>query len=83
MQVMPATARHLASRGALTPPRQDDLLDPETSIRYGQTYLAHLLQRSPIGDNLIYVAAAYNAGPTRVARWREQLAIRGSTSRRC
>jgi soluble lytic murein transglycosylase-like protein len=75
MQVMPATARHLASRGALTPPRQDDLLDPETSIRYGQAYLAHLLQRSPIGDNLIYVAAAYNAGPTRVARWREQLAI--------
>ncbi len=75
MQVMPATARHLASRGALTPPREDDLLDPETSIRYGQAYLAHLLQRSPIGDNLIYVAAAYNAGPTRVARWREQLAI--------
>ncbi|HEX5795960.1 MAG TPA: lytic transglycosylase domain-containing protein, partial [Geminicoccaceae bacterium] len=74
MQVMPATARYLASRGALTPPRHADLLDPETSIRYGQAYLAHLLQRSPIGDNLIYVAAAYNAGPTRVARGREQLA---------
>ena len=46
MQVMPATARYIASRSALEPPRQDDLFEPETSIRFGQAYLEHLLQRS-------------------------------------
>ena len=30
---------------------------------------------SPIGGNLIFVAAAYNAGPGRVARWQERLGI--------
>ena len=75
MQVMPATARYLADRKDLAPPRHDDLLEPETSIRFGQAYLEHLLQWSTIGGNLVYVAAAYNAGPARVARWREQIGI--------
>ena len=76
MQVMPETARDLAARGGvLQPPRADDLLEPETSIQFGQAYLEYLLQWSPIGSNLIYLAAAYNAGPGRVARWREQLGI--------
>ena len=45
MQVMPATARlhrHAAPRSR--PPRKDDLFEPETSIRFGQAYLEHLLQ---------------------------------------
>jgi soluble lytic murein transglycosylase len=75
MQVMPATARYLADRKDLAAPRPDDLFEPETSIRFGQAYLEHLLQYSPIGGNLIYLAAAYNAGPARVVRWREQLGI--------
>ncbi len=75
MQVMPETARDIAARGVLDPPEADDLLEPETSIQFGQAYLEYLLQWSPIGSNLIYMAAAYNAGPGRVARWREQLGI--------
>ncbi len=75
MQVMPETARDIAARGAFEPPQQDDLFEPATSIQFGQAYLEHLLQRSPIGGNLIYVAAAYNAGPGRIARWRDQLGI--------
>jgi soluble lytic murein transglycosylase len=75
MQVMPETARDLAASGALEAPQADDLFEPGTSIQFGQAYLAHLLQWSPIGANLIYVAAAYNAGPGRIARWREQLGI--------
>ena len=75
MQVMPETARDLAASGALETPRADDLLEPGTSIQFGQAYLEHLLQWSPIGANLIYVAAAYNAGPGRIARWREQLGM--------
>jgi soluble lytic murein transglycosylase-like protein len=75
MQVMPATARYLAERGVLEAPQPDELFEPETSIRFGQAYLEYLLQWSPIGTNLIYVAAAYNAGPGRVDRWRERLGI--------
>ena len=50
-------------RRALTPPRQDELFEPETAISFGQAYLDYLLQNAPIGGNLIFVAAAYNAGP--------------------
>ena len=73
MQVMPETARDLAARGVLEVSAQNDLFEPETSIQFGQAYLEYLLQWSPIGGNLIYVAAAYNAGPGRIAHWREQL----------
>ena len=31
------------------------------------------MQLPSIGDNLIYLAAAYNAGPARVLRWQETL----------
>jgi soluble lytic murein transglycosylase len=77
MQVMPDTARHIAARGVLQAPQADDLFEPETSIQFGQAYLEYLLQWSPIGSNLIYLAAAYNAGPGRVIRWQEQLGTDG------
>jgi soluble lytic murein transglycosylase len=73
MQVMPATAQYIAARSDLEPPQGNALFEPETSILFGQAYLEHLLQRPAIGDNLIYLAAAYNAGPARVQRWRELL----------
>ncbi len=75
MQVMPGTARDIAARSAFEPPQPDDLFEPATSIQFGQAYLERLLQRPPIGGNLIYVAAAYNAGPGRIARWRDRLGI--------
>jgi soluble lytic murein transglycosylase len=75
MQVMPETARDLAARGVLEAPQPDDLFEPATSIQFGQAYLEYLLQWSLIGDNLIYMAAAYDAGPGRIAQWREQLGI--------
>jgi soluble lytic murein transglycosylase-like protein len=77
MQVMPDTARQIAALGVLRTPQADDLFEPETSIQFGQAYLEYLLQWSPIGSNLIYLAAAYNAGPGRVSRWQEQLGIDG------
>jgi soluble lytic murein transglycosylase-like protein len=69
MQVMPATARYIAARADLDHPQGNALFEPETSILFGQAYLEHLLQRPSIGDNLIYLAVAYNAGPARVLRW--------------
>jgi soluble lytic murein transglycosylase-like protein len=74
MQVMPATAQFIAARTDLERPHSSALFEPETSIGFGQAYLEHLLQRPAIGDNLIFLAVAYNAGPGRVLLWRETLA---------
>jgi soluble lytic murein transglycosylase-like protein len=73
MQVLPATAQFIAARSDLDLPHGNALFEPETSILFGQAYLEHLLQRPSIGDNLIYLAAAYNAGPGRILRWQETL----------
>jgi soluble lytic murein transglycosylase len=73
MQVMPATAQFIAARSDLELPHRNALFEPETSILFGQAYLEHLLQRPSIGDNLIYLAVAYNAGPGRVLLWRQTL----------
>lgn len=73
MQVMPATARMMARIAALDAPRGSALLEPETSMAFGQAYLEHLLQYRWIGDNLIYVASGYNAGPGRVLEWQREL----------
>jgi soluble lytic murein transglycosylase len=73
MQVMPATARYIAARADLEHPHNGALFEPETSILFGQAYLEHLLQRPSIGDNLIYLAVAYNAGPGRLLGWQEAL----------
>jgi soluble lytic murein transglycosylase-like protein len=75
MQVMPGTARHIAERAGLELKSTDHLFDPETAITFGQAYLEELLGRRGIGDNLIFIAAGYNAGPGRVASWQNAFGI--------
>ncbi|MFO1423674.1 MAG: transglycosylase SLT domain-containing protein [Candidatus Competibacteraceae bacterium] len=67
MQIMPATGRQIA--GELRDVAADDppLLQPDTNIRYGVHYLRRMLDR--LQDNPVLATAAYNAGPTKVARW--------------
>ncbi|MDS4030630.1 MAG: transglycosylase SLT domain-containing protein [Candidatus Contendobacter sp.] len=67
MQIMPATGRQIA--GELRDATADDppLLQPDTNIRYGVHYLRRMLDR--LQDNPVLATAAYNAGPTKVARW--------------
>ncbi len=69
MQLMPATARLVADRIRDQRPRTDDLYLPATNIRLGAHHLARLMDR--YGRNRALVAAAYNAGEGRVARWRD------------
>ena len=71
MQVMPGTAKHIAKRTELTLESPSNLLDPETAITFGQAYLQELLNRDGIGDNLMFIAAGYNAGPGRVFQWQD------------
>src|SRR3546814_6201944 len=69
MQLMPATARHVAQHMGL-PFSQDRLTeDPDYNARLGQAYLKELL--GEFGGSYILALAAYNAGPSRARNWIE------------
>ena len=70
MQLMPATAQEVASRLLQLDISLEQLHDPPLSISLGTRYLAGLLERYQ--GNMVLALAAYNAGPGRVDRWREQ-----------
>ncbi|WP_444928188.1 transglycosylase SLT domain-containing protein [Microbulbifer sp. TRSA002] len=67
MQLLPSTAKATARRAGVRYRRSWDLLSPNTNIALGSFYLSSLLNR--FDNNRFLAAAAYNAGPTRVAGW--------------
>lgn len=67
MQLMPATGRDVANDIKLPYSGLTTLVDPESNIRLGTTYLGKMAER--YGGNPVPATAAYNAGPHRVDRW--------------
>ena len=67
MQLMPATGRDVAKELRLPYAGLATLVDPESNIRLGTTYLGKMAKR--YGGNQVLATAAYNAGPHRVDRW--------------
>ena len=67
MQLMPATARHVADEAGVpfSPVRLGT--DPRYNARLGTAYLASLLDRYK--GSYVLATAAYNAGPGRVDQW--------------
>ena len=70
MQLMPATAKETAGKLGVPYRNEQQLFDPALNVRLGSAYLKRLLD--VYDGNRILAAAAYNAGPGRVKRWREQ-----------
>ncbi|MEM7257653.1 MAG: transglycosylase SLT domain-containing protein [Pseudomonadota bacterium] len=68
MQLMPATAKEMAAEVPLQKTTWR-LIDSEVNIQLGVAYLDKMLRR--FDGNVAYAAAAYNAGPSRVSKWRE------------
>ena len=66
MQLTPATAKSLTRSVLRARYRQAFLYDPGTNARLGAAYFKRLLDR--FGGKIIYALAAYNGGPTRMAR---------------
>lgn len=66
MQLLPSTAKATAKKSGLSF-KEADLFQPEKNINLGSRYLDQLL--GTFSGNRILVAAAYNAGPTRVKKW--------------
>ncbi|MDA0362569.1 MAG: lytic transglycosylase domain-containing protein, partial [Proteobacteria bacterium] len=69
MQLMPKTGQEMAQKIGVPYSSKRLILDPEYNVRLGVAYLEELLGR--FSGNIILVAAAYNAGPTRLDRWLE------------
>ncbi len=72
MQLMPATARYVA--GTDTDPA---LKDPATNLEIGQKYVENLLSQPSVGQDLLSLAIAYNAGPGKLAKWKS---VRGAVT---
>lgn len=67
MQLIPSTGRMMAAKQGIAGFRNDMLLEPDTSLRLGSTYLR--MQIDKWNGNLEQTLAAYNAGPGRVKEW--------------
>ncbi len=68
MQVMPATAKWTANKIGLAY-SPDMITDRDTNLMLGTSYLKLVLD--DLGGSQAMGAAAYNAGPNRLRRWRE------------
>lgn len=69
MQVMPFVGKALARAERITPWDPAMLYDPEVNVRLGVVHLRSFTRRYP---HPALALAAYNAGPSRVARWRQR-----------
>jgi soluble lytic murein transglycosylase len=67
MQFIASTANEIAAQLKLEKFQQDDLYNPDTSIRFGSQYLAKLFQQFPNQPQA--VAGSYNGGADNLARW--------------
>jgi soluble lytic murein transglycosylase len=66
MQLMPGTAKDLATEVGDPAPGRGAILQPAANIDLGSRYLARMRDRF---GHAALATAAYNAGPRRVARW--------------
>ena len=73
MQIMPDTAKELASLLQCRFSKQS-LKDPAYNLRLGQAYLIQLMNEYPqVQNNLMFLAAAYNAGPGNLNKWKNTM----------
>jgi soluble lytic murein transglycosylase len=75
MQIMPATGRWIARQMSIRPFKPDMLLRADVNAQMGSYYFRRVL--SDLGHPLL-ATAAYNAGPGRARRWRDENALEGA-----
>jgi soluble lytic murein transglycosylase len=75
MQIMPATGRWIARQMSIRPFKPDMLLRADVNAQMGSYYFRRVL--SDLGHPLL-ATTAYNAGPGRARRWRDENALEGA-----
>ena len=73
MQILPQTATSVARQEKIQYLGRWQLLEPEKNIELGQRYIAKLLNKKAIKNNLVFMSAAYNAGLGNLAKWRKRI----------
>lgn len=74
MQVLPETARFVATQPDRPSPSPERLDEPEVNIAYGTRYLRYLVDRH---GTVPLALAAYNGGETNLTEWIDAAAARG------
>ena len=69
MQIVPATGRRLARNLGIRGFSTATLTNPETNIRMGTLYFSQLVRQF---GGIHYALASYNAGESRVVRWKAE-----------
>ena len=75
MQLMPTTARWVARQIPVQPFDAAMLVRPEVNVHMGSYYFRRVL--TDLGDQIL-ATAAYNAGPGRARRWRDERPLEGA-----
>lgn len=74
MQVMPATAGYMdRDRNFNTNRDRADLRNPRLNLELGQRYVEYLLAQGGVGNDLLSMAIAYNAGPGNLRKWKREI----------
>jgi soluble lytic murein transglycosylase len=76
MQLMPDTARWIARKLGLSNFKANDAHNPDTNIKFGAYYLRTLMDA--LDNQAVLATAAYNAGPRRAQRWRDEGVMEGA-----
>jgi soluble lytic murein transglycosylase len=76
MQVMPATAQWIAKRLGFKDHKNLVITRLDTNIELGTYYLKHV--QEGMGGDTVLATAAYNAGPGRARRWRDEQVMEGA-----
>lgn len=75
MQLMPRTANYISGVDIYHQASgQHQLKDPSTNLELGQTYIKGLLNHQAVGQDLLSLAIAYNAGPGNLSKWKRERA---------
>ncbi len=75
MQLMPSTAGYVMGTPRFREKAgQYQLTDPGVNLEIGQKYIGQLLSQDGIGNDLLSLAIAYNAGPGNLRKWKRELA---------
>ena len=73
MQLMPNTAFHVSKADIYRDAGGRSLLkSPQHSLDLGQDYVEELLNNPQVGQDLLSLAIAYNAGPGKLAKWKAE-----------
>jgi soluble lytic murein transglycosylase len=78
MQVMPATGTWVAKKRNESRFQPRQLLEPETNLRFGITYLRIMTEQ--LDGHPVLATGAYNAGPGRIGRLRQRLDLSADTA---